>query len=357
MLPDAHVLLDPRGVIVAVNTAAEGLMRTPRRYLEGQSLRRLLGSDAGTDAFWSALVGATRALAEADADGAGRTWIPVVSLLCGDGEEIDCDVAMAVMDSSDSAGLTVLRFRVPSGPAPGRIDRAQRDTVRQLLGLGNDAEGLLQGVMGVLGCLQDVAQTQEVMRWTRTGQDAAFAVRGIIERMKEMTLDLDRRLLGDDHGAPVLAADPAGDKADQQTGGGPRDDLPVIDIAMVRLLAADTGVAVLPALTEGFAADVMTMVDGISAAMRQGDLSVLRHHGHNLAGCAPTFGAMRLHALACAVEARSREGALSEALWLAEAIPQEAEAALTALDVAVAAILPEPSPEKELPSATITSAG
>jgi len=119
------------------------------------------------------------------------------------------------------------------------------------------------------------------------------------------------------------------------------EDLAVIDAAVLRRLARDTDVHLLPSLTEIFASDVLEAVDSIGAAVRESDLDGLRHHGHILAGCAPTFGALRLHVVACALESRSLHGVLPAAVRLAEALAREAEAALTALDATVTAIVAE----------------
>lgn len=119
------------------------------------------------------------------------------------------------------------------------------------------------------------------------------------------------------------------------------EDLAVIDAVVLRRLAQDTDVRLLPSLAESFAGDVREAIAGIGEAARHADLEGLRHHGHILAGCAPTFGALRLHAVACALENRSLDGAVPAALRLAEDLARESEAALTALDATVAAIVAE----------------
>ncbi len=119
------------------------------------------------------------------------------------------------------------------------------------------------------------------------------------------------------------------------------EDLVVMDAVVLRRLAQDTDVHLLPSLTESFAGDVLEAIARIGEAARHTDLERLRHHGHILAGCAPTFGALRLHAVACALENRSLDGAVPAALRLAEDLMREAEAALVALDATVAAIMAE----------------
>jgi HPt (histidine-containing phosphotransfer) domain-containing protein len=108
------------------------------------------------------------------------------------------------------------------------------------------------------------------------------------------------------------------------------------DLHVLDQLAQGLDQATLDGLTRAFASDIESHVAGTVAAVANRDIEAVRQHVHALSGSAATFGAMRMHRLAHAVETLCRLGKPGLALGMAESLPREAQRVLEAMPEALA---------------------
>lgn len=105
-----------------------------------------------------------------------------------------------------------------------------------------------------------------------------------------------------------------------------------LDIALLDRLAVDTGSAVLPDLIRSFLVDASATREKILEATKRRDLETLEHETHTLGSSAFTFGALRIHDLARAVEAACRRQDAARAWRLAETLPEAIRASTETLN-------------------------
>ncbi len=128
--------------------------------------------------------------------------------------------------------------------------------------------------------------------------------------------------------APSQKADV--DRTEQDPGG---DD--VIDRTVLVQLGEDTDPSMLPEVIETFVNHAAERIDAMHAAFASGDVERLSDEAHGLKSSAATFGAMRLNAMAAALERDARIGIANDLSEMVEEISNETNLASQALNAFV----------------------
>jgi|GEM_PF-6507907 len=230
---------------------------------------------------------------------------------------------MRVLSLLSQAGIGLDGVDPPDAeaePLPGSGDSTDPEALlRRLADLNEDMRLPLHRVLRALERLNALPLDGAPAEWTRAALESAVALAGVSQRLGDL----------------VRLAEVSSFMSQDAP-----DDLPVIEGAVLRRLAADTEPRLLPSLTERFAHDVRTAIASLDRAVRNGDHASLCRTVHGLAGCAPTFGAMRLHAVSSVIESRFLTGSAKGVdPGMVGALIQEAEAVLGALAPMVESIL------------------